>query len=200
MPAEEVQSEPDTVVYGGQKFTPAPTRRRGRETVRDMVISMGVVGLGVAALMLVAWRPTPEAAIRTVDWQTAAVGARTVAEYPVLVPTGLPEQWKATSARFESDQRSSGRRVWHVGFVTPGNAYAGLEQTDADPAVFVARVVEGGRPEGEVTINGRQWQVYGPGANGYRSLVLAAQGSTVVVTGSAERTELEQLAASLTPS
>ena len=186
-----------TVTYGGQTFQAAKTRRRGRETVRDMVISMAVVGLGIAALMLVTWRPKPEAQVRVIDWKPAATAAQSASQYPVVTPVGLPDQWRATSARFESEPQSAGRPVWHVGYVTPNNAYAGVEQSDADPAIFISRTVDGGRPDGEVVIGGRAWQSYAPGANGFRSLVRTEGGSTVIVTGSADSAELTALAAAL---
>ncbi len=195
--AEVAPEEMATVIYGGQSFQAAKTRRRGRETVRDMVISMAVVGLGIAALMLVTWRPKPEAQVRVVDWKPAAVAAQFASHYPVVTPVGLSDQWRATSARFEVEPQSAGKPVWHVGYVTPNNSYAGVEQSDADPAIFISRTVDGGRPDGEVVVGGRPWQSYGPGANGFRSLVRAEGGSTVIVTGSADSAELTALAAAL---
>ena len=190
-------SDEEPVTYGGVPFTRAPTRRRGRETVRDMVISMAVVGGGVLALLLVSHRPQPEAGIKEIDWRPAAATARAGAEYPVLAPEGLSAQWRATSARFETMPSSGGRPVWHLGLVTPGNGYAGLEQTDGDAARFVRDVVDGAQPVGESSIAGQTWQQYGPGANGFRSLVLAQPSSTVIITGSAALPELEQLAGAL---
>ena len=190
-------SDQEPVTYGGVQFTRAPTRRRGRETVRDMVISMAVVGGGVLALLLVSCRPQPQAGVKEIDWKPAAVTARAAADYAVLAPEGLSAQWRATSARFETMPSSGGRPVWHLGLVTPGNGYAGLEQTDGDAARFVRDVVDGAQPVGESTIAGQTWQQYGPGANGFRSLVLAQPSSTVIITGSAALPELEQLAGSL---
>jgi len=195
---DAIAPEPDTVSYGGVEFNRAPTRRHGRQTVRDMVLSMAVVGLGVLFLLVVAWRPNkPDAEVRVVDWTTTAVAASAAAEYPLVVPTGLSSQWRSTSARFERLPQSSGRPAWQVGFVTPGEQYAGLIQSDGDPAALVAGTVQGGRPEGEVQVGGVAWQAYSAGENGYRTLVRTLPRSTVIVTGSAEQAELVQLAASL---
>ena len=195
--ADQAPDQAETVTYGGQPFQAAKTRRRGRETVRDMVISMAVVGLGIAALMLVTWRPKPEAQVRVIDWKPAATAAQSASQYPVATPVGLSDQWRATSARFEVEPQSAGKPVWHVGYVTPNNAYAAIEQSDADPSVFISRTVDGGRPDGEVVVGGRPWQSYGPGANGFRSLVRSEGSSTIIVTGSADSAELTALAAAL---
>lgn len=192
-----VEPAPDTVVYGGERFQAAPTRRHGRQTVRDMVISMAVIGAVIAALMLVTWRPRPEAGPREVDWAEYAQTVQTRVEYPVAMPAGLSDAWISTSVRFERTDSSSGRPVWHIGFVTPASQYAGVEQTDGDSAAFVAGLVGGAKPEGTVSLAGRDWQRYGSGANGYRTLVLIGQPSTIAITGSASDAELEQLAASL---
>ena len=187
--------------YGGETFavsTPAaPTRKRGRETVRDMVISLAVVGSVIAALFLVTYRPKPEAGPKPVDWQTTAATAQGQATYRLLTPTGLPASWIATSARFQTTAKSEGHPVWHLGFVTGEQKYAGLEQSDQNPATFVREQIDGGQPEGSVTIKGQSWQSFGAGASGYRSLVRPAQGSTVVVQGNASESELEQFAGAL---
>jgi len=196
-------SEPqETVNYGGETFavsTPAaPTRKRGRETVRDMVISLAVVGSVIAALFLVTYRPKPDAGPKPVDWQTTAATARGQSPFPLATPTGLPATWIGTSARFATTAKSQGHPVWHLGFVTGGQKYAGLEQSDQDATVFVRDQIDGGQPQGAVTIKGQSWQSFGPGASGYRSLVRPAAGSTLVVQGNAVESELEQLAAAIT--
>ena len=61
--------------------------------------------------------------------------ARAQAEYPVLAPTGLSEQWRPTSARFDATDGSS---TWFLGYVTPEGQYVAVTQTDGDPADFIS--------------------------------------------------------------
>ena len=195
--SDETDETVETVQYGGQTFQSAKSRRRGRETVRDMVISLAVVGAGVAVLLLVTWRPHPPAGPVVVDWRATASAASHQAKFPIETPRGLSDQWKATSARLEPLPSSGGRTVWHLGFVTPENGYAGVEQSDAEAAGFIGDTLKGAQPHELVTIGGQTWQVYGAGSNGFRSLVNTGSGSTVIVTGSASDAELRTLAGSL---
>lgn len=77
---------------------------RTKRGVRDLVLSMAVVGLFVAFLFVVVWRPAPEA-VKVVDPLPMLQVAREQADYPVLAPVGLDDQWRATSARFEQGSR-----------------------------------------------------------------------------------------------
>lgn len=170
----------------------------------DMVRSLGLVALVLLGVLWLVHPRTPEA-VREVDWPPVAQGAASHARYVVLAPpAGLA--WSATSARVEP--QSDGTLVWRVGFVTPGGDYAALlqrgeypEQAAAAQQEWVQSETRNGEPVGEVTLGGVSWvRLEGdPTPDDRRSLVLTEDGTTTVVTGSAEWSELEQLAASLQP-
>ena len=121
--------------------------------------------------------------------------ARQAASYDVLGPVGLGREWRATSVR---SPREDGGLSWHIGFVTPRGDYAGLEQSDGPPArEFVDRFAEGSRATGDVRLAGRTWERREGGEPDPRTLVLRTDTSTVLVTGTAEWSELEALAGSL---
>ncbi len=173
--------------------------RRLRQTVRDMVLSLLVVG---AIVMLVAqpWnRPGP--AVRDVDWRPVGVAFAGQAGFPVLAPTSLPRGWQATSVRIEPTV--DGRTAWHVGWMTGGEQYAALEQSDTADVRYVATLTDSGSPTGSAYVSGaRTWQRLVSSDGRTRSLVhtqdLAGdRTATYVVTGSADWSELEALAASL---
>ncbi|MBA3619023.1 MAG: DUF4245 domain-containing protein [Acidothermales bacterium] len=176
-------------------------RRRGRETVADMVRSLGVVLLIAGALVLLAPRADRDP-VTVVDFRPQLAAARADAPYPVLGPEGLPADWRSTSVRLRG---TGGVTTWHIGFVTPDQEYAAVEQSNDATAVFVRDVTREGRPAGNVDLAGQTWQRYDSGSGDERSLVRAAasggssEAASVVVTGTAEWAELEVLASSLRP-
>lgn len=164
---------------------------RTKRGLRDLVLSLTVVGVFVAFLFVVVWRPAPDP-VRTVDPAPVLLSAREQAGYPVYAPTGLSGDWRATSVRFEADGDAT---VWFLGYVTPGDQYVAVAQTDGDPAAFIEEQTLEGSPEGEVTVDGEVWQRYA--TPDQRSLVRTSSDSTVVVTGSVSEEELVDFAGRL---
>jgi hypothetical protein len=168
------------------------TSKRGRQTVRDMVLSLLAVS-AVAAVVYVFIPHSGGDPVKTVTYRTELVTARRAAPYPVLAPEGLPAGWRATSVRYSGDE--DGHATWHLGFVTPSGSYAAVEQSDDTPEAVVAAQMEGGRPDGSTTVAGQSWQRYR--GDSYRGLVRAAGGGTTLVTGGASYQELARLAGAL---
>ncbi len=173
---------------------PAP---RMRQTVRDMVISMGVVLAIVGVFVAAAWRPTPDP-IRLVDPAPVVAAAATTADFPVQAPSGLSSDWRPTSARWQPTTASGAVPVLHIGYVTPAGQYAQVTQARMDYAPYLAEQTGHGVAEGSQQIGDANW-VRMTGDNGDRSLVLTADGVTTIVFGSADWDELTTLAAALRP-
>jgi hypothetical protein len=86
--------------------------------------------------------------------------------------------------------------TWHLGFLTPSEAYVGLEQTDGEFAPAVGKLLEDLRPTRSVDVAGQRWQVHeGDGRDA--ALVRTGTGVTTVVVGSAGIEELTTFAAAL---
>jgi hypothetical protein len=165
-----------------------------------MVLSLAVVGLFVAFLVAVTYRPRPDP-VRTVDTTVAAAQARDQAPFEPVVPVGLPTTWRATSAGYESARTSSVPNAahWHVGYVTPAGEYAAVDQAGGDPTVMVRSVVDGARQVGTGTgtfAGWHRWVVVDGRRQGY---VLPVGDTTVVVHGTADDAELGTLKDSLRP-
>ena len=127
---------------------PAPKpRSRVRQTARDMVWSLAVVGVFVAFLVAVNYREKPDP-VRVVDPAPAVAQARAQAAFVPVVPVGLPAAWRPTSARYERAAISAvpNAALWHLGYLTPTDAYAAVDQVEGDPTVAVRALVEGARP------------------------------------------------------
>lgn len=165
------------------------SEERGKRGVRDLVLSLVIVGIFVAFLFVVVWRPSPEQ-VRVVDPAVQLEAARAQASYAVLAPEGLSPDWKPTSARFE--QTADSTSTWFLGYVTPQTQYVALAQTDGDPQAFIAEQTLQGVPDGQRNIDGRTWDQYV--SSDQRSLVLKGKDSTTVVTGTVSYDELAAFA------
>lgn len=159
------------------------TKSRKNQTVRDLVLSMLVVGGFVAFLNIIVLRPTPDP-VRVVDVAAPAAVARTANAFPVLVPADVPSGWRATSARYEPG-RTPGTGSWFNGYITPDNGFVAVAQTDHDVDDFVDEQTRKGRKVGSVTIDGQTWDEYEStsGADTKRALVLSTPEVTTVVSG-----------------
>ncbi|MEV6178691.1 DUF4245 domain-containing protein [Streptomyces sp. NPDC052015] len=164
-----------------------------RQTVRDMVLSLGLIM--VAGLVMYLFIPHDDTApdIKRVDYRVELLTARRAASYPVAAPEGLPSTWKATSVRFRGDDFDA----WHLGFHLPDGDYVQVEQSTQKRSTFIDEATQGARKsEKTEQLAGRTWVRYTDGR--YDALVLeSADGSTTVVAGTASWAELTRMAESL---
>ena len=178
----------------------APTGRpnaRLRQTVWDMVRSMALV-LGVVAVVVVlAWRPEPDP-VKVVDPAPIVTVAVMQADFPVLLPQGLPEGWRPTSARWEPTEKSDGQPVLHIGYVTPSDEYAQVSQSTVDDLAYLGEQTADGVQTGSQAIGDVAWERWETDKR--RSLVLRSDGRVLIVSGTGSWEELIALAQSLEPS
>jgi Protein of unknown function (DUF4245) len=174
----------------------AAAPRRGFGSLADMARSLGVVLAAVLVLFLITIR-TPGQSINVVDYQPTLQQAKVGAPFVLVAPAGLSRNWRPTSDYFEPPEVSGtpGVTLWHIGFVTPRNAYAGFEQTNDLPGNALNAEMSSPVAAGSALIGGVVWQRWTGG--GRRALVLTRAPVTIVVDGSASWAELGQLAGSL---
>lgn len=161
-------------------------KKRGRETVLDMVRTLVVV----FAVVLPLWffgqsSPSDSKRIRPVD--PAPAYAAFVQDTRGPVPSGTPAGWTPTVSTYENG-------LLRVGYVV-GDHY--LEVAGSRGTAFLEDLTGHGELSGTVPVNGVAWQDY-RSADGHRSLVLTRGGVTVLVGGvreTASDTELVALAA-----
>ena len=132
---------------------------------------------------------TPDRPERRVDLGDAVAGARAAATFDVIAPKSLPKRWIATSARF-------GAEAWHLGVLTADDKYIGLEQTTTSVKGIVDDFAPKSRPAGTAQLAGSAWQVRTE-SDGDRVYVRDFGGTSVLVIGSARRSELERYISSL---
>jgi hypothetical protein len=185
---------------------PAPAanpavQRAARMNAANMVRSL--VPLVLICLVIVWWtsfRQGPDVnPVRQIDPSSTVDLAVARAGYPVLVPQGLDEGYRPTSARTDAGAAEAGDPVTlEIGYVTPSAEFAGFVVSDDPRADPVAAVLDRAVEEGSVDVGGRQW-TRSTTEKDETALSREADGVVVVVSGSASDKELETVAAAVAP-
>lgn len=157
----------------------------------DVVRSVLVLGLIILGLWVIGRlvTVTPDEPTTTVDYAQAAQQVADAVPYAVLSPAALPEGWRATSARLDGAR-------WHLGVVTDGDDYVGLEQQEKSAAILVKQFAEGSKAGGEVSIGGSTWTER-TASDGDITYVRTEGKLTTLVTGSVSKATLKDYVASL---
>lgn len=137
---------------------PIPRRRRG--TAIDMVRSLGLVALGVAALMLFTLRDQPDRTPVTVDITATVEAARADAGYPVLAVTALPPGWYANFAEYEAVAGEPGHDAFHIGYITADEQYFAVDASNASDQRTLADEARTGKPVRTETLAEIVFEVY----------------------------------------
>ncbi|MFI0774884.1 DUF4245 domain-containing protein [Streptomyces sp. NPDC021212] len=174
---------------------------RGKETVRDMVLSLTVIGV-VAAAIYVFGIPHGDGdkgkGVKTVDYRVEVDTARRAAPYPVAAPEkgSLPKGWRATSVTYQPGTTEEKGAAWHLGFLDQNEEYIAIEQSDGKPVPFIEDVTQQARAtKAKQKIGGHEWVRYE--GDKYDALVRREPGVTTVVTGTASYGQLARMAAAL---
>jgi hypothetical protein len=184
---------------------PAPAvspamERAARLTFANMLRSL--LPLVVICLVIVGWtafRQSGDVGVRTVDPSTTVQLAAARADYQVLVPTGLDEDYRTTSARTDAGNAGEGDPVTlEIGYLTPSEEYAGFVVSDDQGADPVAAVLNGAEDRGTVDVGGERW-ARSTTVEGETALSREADGVVVLVTGSAPDDELVTVAEAVEP-
>ncbi|MFD6823314.1 DUF4245 domain-containing protein [Streptomyces sp. NPDC060085] len=165
---------------------------KGKQSVRDMILSLGLIGLMAGVIYIFIPHDDSAPDLKRVDYRVELLTARRAASYPVAAPAGLPAEWKPTSVRYDGSEFD----VWHLGFQDPDGQYVAVEQSTQRAPVFIDSASQGARAT-KVTqrIGDRTWQRYE--GDHYDALVFKGDGATTVVTGTASFGVLTKMAQSL---
>ena len=180
--------------------TPPAIDRAARFTAVNMLRSL--LPLVVICLLIVAWttwRQSGDERLVTVDPSSTVQLAANRAGYTILAPTGLPEDYRVTSARTDAGNASEGDSVTlEIGYLTPSEEFAGFVVSDDPSDGAVVDVVGEAEEQGDVEIDGQTWQRLTTGRD-ETAFVRESDGVTVAVTGSATDEELQAVAAAVEP-
>ncbi|MET9360202.1 DUF4245 domain-containing protein [Streptomyces sp. NPDC006632] len=169
--------------------------RSSKQTVRNMLQSLAVIGIAAAVIYVFIPHDESDAPpLKAVNYTVELTTVRRAAPYPVAAPVGLPDQdkWKATSVSYDGTKDNA----WHLGFLDPEEQYIAVEQSTAPSEKFVTEVSKRAkRTEKTQQIAGATWTFWdGPK---YDALVRQDKASTTVVTGTAPYEQLVVMAGAL---
>ena len=173
---------------------------RSRKTINNLVFSLLVtVGL-VAAIYFLVPRADGEP-----NWQVDYVAQSEIASQslgePLLVPA-MPELWRANAAELRN--AANGQVTsWYIGFITPKDKFIAFNEAFDANETWVANELKDYPATGTKNIDGQEWTVYDnrsykDAGNVQYAMVTTLGRSTVVLYGTADDAEFDQLATSIT--
>lgn len=158
-----------------------------------------VVLICVALVGWAAFRQSSVDPVLEVDPSSSVRVSAERADYRLLAPSGLPDQYRPTSARTTAAGAEEGEPVTlEIGYLTPAQEFAGFVISDDREAEPLRRVLDGAEEEEQVDIAGNSW-TRSTTTRGETALTRETGGATVLVFGSAADDELVEVAASLRP-
>jgi len=178
-------------------------KKRGRETARDMIFSMGAVLFTVLLIMGITYRSHAQK-MATANFEQAQALAIGEGAWPILVPGhttgGTPAGYKLTQARFEAESYGKpGASRWYLGYKTSAGEYVSLWQSDGDPKQIIAAAANNGLCSGQMKIAGHNWNMCSQKKPLSRLLYRALGADFAFVSGTASFAELAKFAGSLVP-
>ncbi|GAA1839747.1 DUF4245 domain-containing protein [Asanoa iriomotensis] len=181
----EQQASKEEIIESSQR-----SERRPRDMVISMLVLLVPILLAFGAYRIFLDGNDPIA----VDTTAAIDDARHANAFPVLVPTGLSDDWTTVSARW---QQIEGGKALRLGLVSPDGKGAQVLQTDAEPTTIIpAELTADAKLTGDTQIDGAAWQTYAT-RPGERALVRLDPDRTVIIVGQASEADLVTLADSL---
>lgn len=165
---------------------------RGRQTVRGMFQSLGVILVAAGVMYLFIPHDEESEPVKAKDYRVELLTAQRAAPYPVLAPEGLDDGWKATVVSYKRENANA----WQLGFLSPDTQYVAVHQSTAAANTYVPDVTQRAKNTGRTeTVAGQVWQRWeGPK---YDALVRTDGGATTVVTGTASFERLAEMAGAL---
>ena len=135
----------------------AAAKRRARQTVINLLLSLGA-SLGIVlALVLIVPRDDSNR-IQPVDYRSVATDAQTSSGNFIAAPE-LPQGWWANSARYVGNP-ADGVATFYAGFVGPKNQYIAFTQAQNPNPTWLVQQLGDAVQTGTFAGGFRQWSIY----------------------------------------
>jgi len=151
-------NEPSEVAGLGRPETPqekhdrvqkARALRRGRQTMRNLVLSLLTSLAIVAVLVLLVARPDTNL-VEPVDWREVADQASTQAPGELIVPD-LSDEWSANRAEISGEAGVTA--VWSMGLLGPDQSFVFLDQGFGADAQWLSERTQKATQTGDIDLS-----------------------------------------------
>lgn len=170
-------------------------RRRARQTINNLLLSLAACAGLVIALVLIVPRDNTSK-LQPADYVAIAADAAASSKEPILVPELLDSSWYSSAARWNS-KATDGVASWYVGFVGKKGQYLGLTQAFASNPTWLTFYLKESLPTGETTVDNLKWTIYqavtknNPPKSRDFAMVTEINGDQIIVYGTASDTEFQ---------
>jgi Protein of unknown function (DUF4245) len=171
-------------------------------TFGNMARSLIVI-LGMVAVLVAIVPRTQSVKQPPVDATSVVVDAVRQSGLPFEAPTGLPDGWYATNARYAPS--TDGLPTWQAGWNTPKGGYVAIRQTKNVSPAWLQAATSGGQQTGTTQVAGRTWTRFYDAQDKRTSLVWVPSGAeaatslATVITAVADDDEVVTFTSALTP-
>lgn len=183
----------------------AAAKRRARQTVRNLLLSL-LVSFAMVAIIVIAVPRDESNRIPKVDYVKIAKQVEDSTGLDVIAPQ-LPEGWWVSNAKW-TPAKNGAVASWTVSFVGPDNQYVGMTQAwDINATWLFSQLGEGAAPNvQQVGSDWWQYQVAEPKdppkmrdiVRVYKKNLENAEGNTVLLFGFDTEADFEQIAGLVT--
>lgn len=176
---------------------PAAAAKRANASVIGMIMALAVSLLAILPIVLLNAAPKSEPRRPVVDVASIAANAAGVAGFAPVVPS-LPDGYSPNYARWNG-AGTDGVSHWDIGYLTPAQQFVSVVQTSTANPTWLTGQVKKAPVTGTRSVAGIDWTLYDkPGIE--KSLVATVAGTTVVLSGSAGFSELDEVAGAVVTS
>lgn len=175
----------------------AAAAKRANASVIGMIIALAV---SIAVFLpVVLLNPAPKSGGYRPDINVSAI-ARNAADVAGFTPAApeTGDTFRPNYARWQSGA-GNGVPAWEVGYITPGESFIGLIQTQQANPTWLLQQTKNAAVTGTRSAGGQDWELRDTG-KGEKSMVLVHAGTTIVLTGTAQLDEFTVLAAAVVES
>lgn len=170
--------------------------KRLNTPVRAMVFSMIALLLILLPFLWLVPRPDNQTYRPQVDLTKTAQEAGEAAGYTVVAPR-TDDSWHANFARWNSGS-ADGVPFWEAGFVTPSQGFITITQTNKANPTWISQKADGAPATGRTEIGGVSWETRVKQGTDDSDKSMAyvgdVDGTTLILSGNAERGEFQDLA------
>ena len=184
-------------MVGVSTQTPVPAARPRGPGRSFTGLLWSLLPIVAVVVLLVLWQKGSPSPVTSVDPGPDIASAKQLSPVPLPAPGPLPGTWRATSSRVDAPAGEKRSPVTlTIGYLTDENKFAEVVIGDRPVALLLTATHPGATADGTVPVGATRWQASRT-QRGEQLLAGTVGKASVLVTGDASGTDLQQLAAAV---